>query len=168
MATFSRDIRDETVRENESLSSTRKSSRHVRHVDNDDDDDDDDESSVVPLRRFAMIYKLRDKSHLRVEWGPVVTHQRRNEKKRLHRRAAVIVAAARASTITIIYAGGVSTLTFNVPPPPRHKRSDRGSARQREGIMTPPAINSRWRDEPAPIMRVVFIIWQLILIALRI
>jgi len=39
--------------------------------------------------------------------------------------AAVAAAAARASTITIIYADGVSTLTFNVPPPPWGERSDR-------------------------------------------
>jgi len=97
------------------------------------------ESSVAPLRRFATIYKLRDKSHLRRrERGPVVTHTTVTEvrararargrergrraapcravpkKRRLHRALPLLLPLLlqRDSTITIIYAGGASTVTF--------------------------------------------------------
>ena len=74
---------------------------------------------------------------------------------------AAVAAAARASTITIIYADGASTLTFNVPPPPRGEWSDRSLRSQaarataRGEIMALlGVINSRWRSEPASIASV--------------
>lgn len=126
-----------------------------------------EEPSLPPLflRRFATIYKLRDKSHLRrrergprcdspvtttarrttttrtrtkVEWksrGRVGTwtlcperrrkdekgERRERERERGRRggggrKRIKTLAAGRALTITIIYARGALTLTFNVPP----------------------------------------------------
>lgn len=163
-------------------------------------------SSVIPLRRFATIYKLRDKNRLssspssslylsplslspptrvRSRCDSPVTGARarrraapRRAGTSVQRRkrgctaavaaaaaavaaAAAAAAAARASTITIIYADGVSTLTFNVPPPPRGERSDRSPLASSSpvtargeimGLLR--VINSRWRSEPVPIASV--------------
>ena len=90
--------------------------------DEDDDDDDGDEGGVKEEERGHCVHGARrgrkDEKGKRRE-------TRRGERER-ERETIKTLAAGRALTITIIYARGALTLTFNVPSPTVKATPDRG------------------------------------------